>query len=247
MPWTPKQNKLFRAAEHNAAFAKKVGIKQSDAKRMAHEGIKKAAKGGIIEEATKAQARRLATVDDVEGSEVQKLSNPPESPKDEMVESTKRNTFGRAIGDRIRRGLGMKQSYKKGGSVKKKRTYYASCGGSVKKHSSGGRVDVNDPNEAKEVPTKFGEHKWQEKGKTKAKHFKDGGKVSSSKGSNIPHVKSNLDPVEGPVGSDKSVLHKKDSPGSKSTSLVEKMSTGGRVGGRGDGIASKGHTKGRCC
>jgi type IV pilus assembly protein PilA len=39
MPWTAKQNKLFRAAEHNAAFAKKVGIPQETAKKMAHEGV----------------------------------------------------------------------------------------------------------------------------------------------------------------------------------------------------------------
>lgn len=40
MPWTKKQNKLFRAAEHNKAFSKKVGIPQAKAKKMAHEGIK---------------------------------------------------------------------------------------------------------------------------------------------------------------------------------------------------------------
>ena len=41
MPWTKKQNKLFRAAEHNPKIAKKVGISQAKAKKMAHEGIKK--------------------------------------------------------------------------------------------------------------------------------------------------------------------------------------------------------------
>lgn len=40
MPWTKKQNKLFRAAEHNPKIAKKVGIPQAKAKKMAHEGIK---------------------------------------------------------------------------------------------------------------------------------------------------------------------------------------------------------------
>lgn len=44
MPWTKKQNKLFRAAAHNKQIAKKVGIKQSEAKRMASEGIKKTKK-----------------------------------------------------------------------------------------------------------------------------------------------------------------------------------------------------------
>lgn len=41
MPYTPKQNALFRAAEHNPAIAKKVGIPQAKAARMAHEGIKR--------------------------------------------------------------------------------------------------------------------------------------------------------------------------------------------------------------
>lgn len=41
MPWSRKQNALFRAAAHDPAFAKKVGIPVSDAKRMAAEGIKK--------------------------------------------------------------------------------------------------------------------------------------------------------------------------------------------------------------
>ena len=41
MPWTPKQNKLWRAAEHNPAIAKKVGISQQKAGEMAHEGIMK--------------------------------------------------------------------------------------------------------------------------------------------------------------------------------------------------------------
>jgi hypothetical protein len=41
MPWTKKQNKLWRAAEHNPKIAKKVGISRAKAKKMAHEGIKK--------------------------------------------------------------------------------------------------------------------------------------------------------------------------------------------------------------
>lgn len=41
MPYTAKQNKLFRAAEHNKAFAKKVGISPTTAKRLAHEGVKR--------------------------------------------------------------------------------------------------------------------------------------------------------------------------------------------------------------
>lgn len=40
MPWSKAQNKLFRAAEHDPEIAKESGISQSDAKRMAHEGIK---------------------------------------------------------------------------------------------------------------------------------------------------------------------------------------------------------------
>lgn len=41
MPYTESQNKLFRAAEHNPAIAKKVGIPQATAAKMAHEGVKK--------------------------------------------------------------------------------------------------------------------------------------------------------------------------------------------------------------
>lgn len=43
MPYTAKQNRLFRAAEHNPAFAKKVGISPRTAKRLAAEGVKKSA------------------------------------------------------------------------------------------------------------------------------------------------------------------------------------------------------------
>jgi len=41
MPYSAKQNKLFRAAEHNPAIAKKVGIPQATAAKMAHEDVKK--------------------------------------------------------------------------------------------------------------------------------------------------------------------------------------------------------------
>jgi hypothetical protein len=41
MPYSAKQNKLFRAAEHNPAIAKKVGIPQVTAKKLANEGVKK--------------------------------------------------------------------------------------------------------------------------------------------------------------------------------------------------------------
>ena len=41
MPYTEAQNRLFRAAEHNPEIAKKVGIPQATAAKMAHEGVKK--------------------------------------------------------------------------------------------------------------------------------------------------------------------------------------------------------------
>ena len=41
MPWTEKQNKLFRASAHNPAIALKHGILQSTASKLAHEGVKK--------------------------------------------------------------------------------------------------------------------------------------------------------------------------------------------------------------
>ena len=59
MPWSAKQLKLFRAASHNPAFAKKVGIKRSDAKRMSHEGLKKA-EGGIVSKKFEGSAKDKA-------------------------------------------------------------------------------------------------------------------------------------------------------------------------------------------
>jgi len=43
MPWTPKQHRLFEAAAHNPSVAKRVGIPQATASKMAAEGIKKVA------------------------------------------------------------------------------------------------------------------------------------------------------------------------------------------------------------
>lgn len=42
MPYTAKQNKLFRAAAHDSKIAKAHGMGQAEAKRMAAEGVKKA-------------------------------------------------------------------------------------------------------------------------------------------------------------------------------------------------------------
>ena len=44
MPWTAKQHRLFQAAAHDPAVAKRVGISQSKAREMASEGIKKVSK-----------------------------------------------------------------------------------------------------------------------------------------------------------------------------------------------------------
>ena len=40
MPWTGKQHRLFEAAAHNPAVARRVGIPQGQAQKMASEGIK---------------------------------------------------------------------------------------------------------------------------------------------------------------------------------------------------------------
>ena len=40
MPWTAKQHRLFEAAEHSPAVAKRVGIPIDKAKQMASEGVK---------------------------------------------------------------------------------------------------------------------------------------------------------------------------------------------------------------
>lgn len=40
MPYTAKQHRLFEAAAHNPAVAKRVGIPVDTAKKMASEGVK---------------------------------------------------------------------------------------------------------------------------------------------------------------------------------------------------------------
>ena len=44
MPWSPAQHRLFEAAAHSPAVAKRVGIPQSKAASMASEGVKKDAR-----------------------------------------------------------------------------------------------------------------------------------------------------------------------------------------------------------
>jgi len=41
MPWSEKQNKLFRAAAHNKEIADKHGLTQKEARKLADEGVKK--------------------------------------------------------------------------------------------------------------------------------------------------------------------------------------------------------------
>lgn len=41
MPWTPAQHRLFEAAAHSPSVAKRVGIPQEQASKMAKEGVKK--------------------------------------------------------------------------------------------------------------------------------------------------------------------------------------------------------------
>lgn len=43
MPYTPEQNALFRAAAQNPVLARKHGLTQKEAARMAAEGVKGAA------------------------------------------------------------------------------------------------------------------------------------------------------------------------------------------------------------
>jgi hypothetical protein len=40
MPWTPAQHRLFQAAAHDPAIAKKAGIPQAQASKMAAEGVR---------------------------------------------------------------------------------------------------------------------------------------------------------------------------------------------------------------
>jgi len=48
MPYSPKQNKLFRAAAHNSKIAKSAGIPQATASKLASEGVKKMKRGGQV-------------------------------------------------------------------------------------------------------------------------------------------------------------------------------------------------------
>jgi hypothetical protein len=41
MPYTEKQNKLFRAAAHDPKIAKAHGMTTTEAKKLASEGVKK--------------------------------------------------------------------------------------------------------------------------------------------------------------------------------------------------------------
>jgi hypothetical protein len=41
MPWAPDQHRLFEAAAHDPAVAKRVGTPQAKAAQMAAEGVKK--------------------------------------------------------------------------------------------------------------------------------------------------------------------------------------------------------------
>lgn len=41
MPWSPAQHRLFEAAASSPSVAKRVGIPQEQASKMASEGVKK--------------------------------------------------------------------------------------------------------------------------------------------------------------------------------------------------------------
>jgi hypothetical protein len=44
MPWSEKQNRLFRAAEHDKDIAREHDMSQAEAGKLADEGVKKPAK-----------------------------------------------------------------------------------------------------------------------------------------------------------------------------------------------------------
>jgi len=48
MPYTAKQHRLFEAAAHDPSIAKRKGLSQSDAARMAHEGVKKKRRAHMV-------------------------------------------------------------------------------------------------------------------------------------------------------------------------------------------------------
>lgn len=49
MPFSKKQNTLFRAAAHNQAIAKSAGIPMATAKKLAAEGVKRKKKNKLAE------------------------------------------------------------------------------------------------------------------------------------------------------------------------------------------------------
>lgn len=48
MPYSASQNKLFRAAAHDPAIAKKHGLSQHAAAKLASEGVKRAPRKTIL-------------------------------------------------------------------------------------------------------------------------------------------------------------------------------------------------------
>ena len=49
MPYSKKQNALFRAAVHDSAIAKKHGMSMAEAGKMAAEGVKKKKRSRLAE------------------------------------------------------------------------------------------------------------------------------------------------------------------------------------------------------
>ena len=41
MPYTEKQHRLFEAAQHDPEIAREHGLSQKEARKLAHEGVKK--------------------------------------------------------------------------------------------------------------------------------------------------------------------------------------------------------------
>lgn len=61
IPYSPSQNKLFRAAAHDPAIAKSSGIPQAKAAEMADEGVKPQSGAGKRKALVKAIMGQLKT------------------------------------------------------------------------------------------------------------------------------------------------------------------------------------------
>ena len=226
MPSTSKkQHNLMEAVAHSPAFAKKVGIKQSVGKDFAEadKGRKFGLGGSVnIVHGGKGQINKQTTrAGSVYGQQ-------KEVPNVNLNKYIGHKEGGKMAISKLFKG---KETYKeeldeakaiKSGKITPQQ--YAKgekseghAKGGVMKETMGPKGMGKDVEAGSNKLTKFGESAVQKSGKTKGKNFGDSGPTA------------------------------KIQNGMKCGGSVKKMASGGSASSRGDGIASKGKTKGKMC